>query len=703
MPIAEASPTATMIRRYGFRSSFSHDSEVIYPGFYSVFLDTPQVGVELLAFGTHAGAHRYTFTPGSQRTILFDICHSVSSDSVIGLAGEDPEVTLFGEKLGTFASPSKEGLPRGGENSGPDFCPLASVTVSRDADAVRIRGHTLHRGSLSRRNGRGVDIFFYGELLYSENPALANHGTWSNGRVFDGREGEQNETSGNLGVFLNFGAASAGATQLNLRVGISFVSQTNAERNYVAQAAGRSFDQGLEDVANQWASKLSFARVETPDEAEKTKFYTALYRTYMSPTIYSEADGSYLGMDNQVHQIDAGHAYYSDLSLWDTFRTQNPWLTLAAPDVALDVVRSMILMYKEGGDFSRWPLANVYTGCMFGDNHVLITLDAYVKGWTDFDLAGAYPGMRQTAVGPRPVEGRGGIQDYITYGYVPLEVTETGTPNTLSYAYSDYALSVFAEELGLAEDQAVFRNRSFNYRHLWEPETQLMCPKYRNGTFKCPEVPAYPFHPNYVEGNVYHYNWDVPHDLAGLVSLYPSPEAFIEQLETMFENSTQTNRLLFQSNLLPNPYYWHGNEHNLLFPWVFHAGGRPDLTQYWTRWVLAEKYSDLPGGIPGNDDYGTLSAWYLFGSLGFYPVTGLDWYFVGSPVFDEAEVVVPAPGGGTSTIRVVSHGNSAEAVYVERVLLNGTPLTTPYITHRQLMANPTLEFWMTTSRTNFWA
>jgi len=358
-------------------------------------------------------------------------------------------------------------------------------------------------------------------------------------------------------------------------------------------------------------------------------------------------------------------------------------------------------MYQKGGDFPRWPIANVYTACMFGDNCNLLVLDAWVKGLRDFDLSIAYPGLRQSAVGPRPREGRGHVNEYIQFGFVPLDVSNTGTCLTLSYAYTDYALAILASELGLQSDYELFLSRSQNYKHVFETNTEFMCPKYINGEFKCPENAAYPFHENYVEGNVWHYNFDVPHDLEGLVGLYPSKQAFIDKLTIDLYNGTLTDDYLFQTNFLPNPFYWQGNEHDLLFPWLFHAGDRPDLTQYWTRWILDNKYSNTPSGLPGNDDYGTMSAWYTFGSLGFYPLTGKDWYFVGSPLFNQAELRVPDQQGGTSIIRITAYNNSKENVYVERVLLNGENLPTPYITHQQLLSSPTLEFFMTAKQTNF--
>jgi len=304
-------------------------------------------------------------------------------------------------------------------------------------------------------------------------------------------------------------------------------------------------------------------------------------------------------------------------------------------------------------------------------------------------------------MGPVARESRGEINEYIRYGYIPLDISNTGTPVALAYAYNDYSLAIMAKELGFQDDYVMFHNRSQFYKNIWEPTHQMMCPKYLNGTWKCPDFPAYPFHENYVEGNVWHYNWDVPHDLAGLVSLYPSKDSFVRQLEMIFINGTLTNDLIFQSGLLPNPYYWQGNEHNLLFPWVFHAADRPDLTQYWTRWIMDNRYNERPSGLPGNDDYGTMSAWYTFGSLGFYPLTGENWYFVGSPVFDNAVLTVQTPTG-SSTIKILTYNNSPENVYVERVTLNGQPLPTPYITHTQLLQNPLLEFWMTSVRVNAW-
>ena len=418
----------------------------MYPGYYAVELDGPRVTAELTAAGTHAGLHRYTFDPAAgARTLLVDVCHSA-------------------------------------DRTNRCFDATVNITVvDAAAGRVELRIKLRHSGNLTGRNGRGIDIWL---VLDVRGPGpLAGSGVWQDGEVLAGAASGAAASSGSLGAYLYFGeGVTGGNNAATVYAGLSFVSDAHAENNLAVQAAGRSFDAVVADTTELWRSALvNTLNAEAVREADLTKLYTALYRTFMSPTIFSEADGSYLGMDNIVHKVEAGHQYYSDLSLWDTYRTQNPWLVLANPAVGLDVARSIVLMIQQGGDLPRWPIANVYTSCMFGDNANMVILDTYVKGLVDLNLTAAYGGMRANALGPRPRDGRGHIEQYIQYGFVPLENSESGTCDTLAYAYNDWAIARVAEILGYTEDVALFDARAKNYRNVFDTDELFVCPRYTVG------------------------------------------------------------------------------------------------------------------------------------------------------------------------------------------------------------------------------
>jgi putative alpha-1,2-mannosidase len=319
-PVRVAVPSEDLVRDYNYRSPFNHATEQMYPGYYSVVLDGPVVTVELAAAGTHAGLHRYQYgaAPGP-RTLLINVCNSV-------------------------------------DNGNTCFDARVNVSVGADGNTVRVRTYLRHKGNLTGRNGRGIDVWV--DLVVRGPAALAGAGVWQDGAVVPGATAGAAATSGSLGTYLYFGDAVIGAPDNSIVVeaGLSFVSEALAEANREAQVAARAFDAVVSDTTELWRTTLLgvLPSAAAPRTSDLVKLYTAVYRTQMSPTIFSETDGSYVGMDNAVHKVEPGHRYYSDLSLWDTFRTQNPWLVLTTPDVGLDIARSIVLMIEQGGDLPRW-------------------------------------------------------------------------------------------------------------------------------------------------------------------------------------------------------------------------------------------------------------------------------------------------------------------------------------------------------------
>ena len=318
MPVRVAVPTPVLVRDYNYRSPFNHTSEIMFPGYYSVMLDGPSVTAELTAAGTHAGVHRYDFSSGAgARTLLLNVCHSVDRAQT---------------------------------------CYDARVNVTVVVGAAHNRASLRHRGNLTGRNGRGIDIWSF--LVVRSTAALVGWGVWQDGAVLVGASAGEAATSASLGVYLYFGDGTVGGNDnvVTVEAGISFVSAAHAQANLNAQLGPRSFDTALADTIELWRTTLlgTLATAAAPRPSDLTKLYTAVYRTFMSPTIFSEWDGTYIGMDDALHQVEPGHQYYSDLSLWDTYRTQNPWLVLVRANVALDIARSIGLMVEHGGDLPRW-------------------------------------------------------------------------------------------------------------------------------------------------------------------------------------------------------------------------------------------------------------------------------------------------------------------------------------------------------------
>jgi len=444
-----------------------------------------------------------------------------------------------------------------------------------------------------------------------------------------------------------------------------------------------------------WGGYLGRIRGAGGTEAQQRIFYTALYRAFHMPTAFTDVNGAYRGFDRAVRQAEG--TYYTDFSLWDSFRTVHPLYNLIARGEQTDMMRSLLAMAEAGGAFPRWPSGVGYTNCMFGTPADMTIAEAWLKGIDGFDVEASYAILRETATTGPPkgcrFGGRNGLAAYIEHGYCPSDVMNKSVAASLEYAYADHSLSLLARALGKEEDAAMFAERADNYKPLWNPETRYLQPRDSQGTFQKdfkPHLLTYidfdgKYTDAYVEGSAEQWRWAAPFDPEGLVGLWPDRESFVAALETYFENATPG---IGWWN--PGPYYWHGNEPYIPAVYLFNAAGRPDLTQKWVRWIMERKYQDNYTGLDGNDDGGTLSSWYVMSSLGFLPIAGTARYEIGSPVFDGA--VLELGDGRTLTVRV--ENNSAEHVYVQRVAINGVELAGATFSHDQIAEGGEIHFVM---------
>ena len=333
---------------------------------------------------------------------------------------------------------------------------------------------------------------------------------------------------------------------------------------------------------------------------------------------------------------------------------------------------------------------------MYGTPADMAVSEAYLKGIRDFDVETAYKAMRQTAFVGVPegslFGGRRGLQDYLVLGYCPCDKVGKSVALTLDYAWSDFSLSLLARELGLNEDAAILDERAKNYENVWNPVTQFFQPRNSQGRFDDTFNPLMQTYVDlegkvtkaYCEGSGMQWRWCVPHDPEGMIALFQSREYFVQELEDYF---SKTKKRVGWWN--PGPYYWHGNEPYIHQVYLFNHAGRPDLTQKWVRHILRTKHSDDYIGLDGNDDGGTLSAWYVLSALGFYPIAGTTYYELGSPLFDKAVVQM-----GDHTLTVTVQNNSPKNVYVQEVSLNGALLNRPGFTHADIAQGGELRFVM---------
>lgn len=606
MPVPGFTPART--RPQNYRSPFAKADEVATPGYYAVRLANGDIQAELTTTG-RTGHHRYTFGAGSEgAAVIIDAGHTLA-----------------------------DGVAR-------------DIVLSIDPRGRRLTGSHRSVGGMSR----DFDLHW---VIEFDRP-LAGFGTWRGSEVFAGQADLVASSQGG-GAYLEFDVPDGGVVEF--RVGLSLVDLDGAARNLEMEAPEFAFDAIRAGTEARWEELLGRVKVEEEDPRALRMLYSAAYRSLIMPTIFSDADGRYRGFDQQVHVAD-GFDYYSDLSLWDTFRTLHPWLTLLYPEVQRDIIVSLLKMYEQDGFLPIWPVATRDSGTMIGASAEIIIADSYVKGLRDYDVELAYEAVTKSGREPRPAgsssPGRRHIHDYLDLGYVPIEAAMKGTSMTLEYAASDGALSQFAAAFGRADDAAEFAARAESYRNHWDPVTKFFRPRHRDGRFK------EPFDPNswdidYTESTAWQYLWYVPHDPQGLIELFGGAPSFVAELEEFFALSKVEHNAPGGLNRLGlKQYYWASNEPDIHTAYLFVDAGRADLAGQWARWAMEETFGDGPDGLPGNDDCGTMSAWYLFTALGFYPVPGYDKYYVGAPAFTTAELAVPtgalrihAPEAGPDRVR----------------------------------------------------
>ncbi len=639
---------ASRIPTKGHQSPFLKASEQASPGRYALTLERGNIEVELTA-SPHVAFHRYRFPASASPAVLVDLAHHLSGGSI-----------------------------RSAEASAKDGA---------------VRGKFRHVGAMSRGFG-GYDVHFE---LRPDRPWRGVQ-TWSGsaepspGGELTFSQPENKEDQLPAGLALEFDPSPE---PLTVRVALSFVSAEGAANNLAVEAAGVSFEEAQRRAEEAWSPLVGAIEIEGAREEDQRLVASALYNLYLMPTRTGDADGRYVGNDGKIYQAEGFH-YCSDLSLWDTYRTYHPLLALLAPERNLDAVRSLHEMAKQGGFFPKWPLATGETGTMIGSSAEVVLADAYVKGLTGFDAAGAYEKMRAAALDPQePPEGRGGRRDvgpYLSLGYVPATLGGS-VSKTVEYAINDLALAQLARSLGKEEDALALESRSRGWRKLYDPELGFLVAHSEQGAPVSPKYSPVIFGEEYVEASGWHTLFGPLHDVEGLIELHGGREALVAKLEEFFEKGRLSYEEFPADGSIKGsgmrPYFWASNEPPMHIVYLFAQAGRPDLTQRWVRWIQHTFFRPTPDGIPGNDDGGTMSAWYLFNAMGFYPLAGTDRYFVGAPTYPRMVLHLP---GGDFTIE--APGVSDASPYVQSVQLNGVPLDGPVLRHADLRPGGSLRFVM---------
>lgn len=475
-----------------------------------------------------------------------------------------------------------------------------------------------------------------------------------------------------------------------IKIGISAVDIEGAKKNLQAEIGNQTFEQVKKTAQDFWEKQLEKIVLEDTNEDNKTNFYTSLYHVSLAPNLYQDVDGRYRGMDLKIHETK-DFDYYTVFSLWDTYRAAHPLYTIIEQDRTNDFINTFLAKYDEGGIMPIWDLAGNYTHCMIGYHAVPVIADAYLKGIKNYDVEKAFTAMKHSATRDKL-----GLDSYKNLGFIPVEKESESVSKTLEYAYDDWSIAQMAKSLGKENDYKTYSERAQYYKNIFDPSTQFMRGRFRN-TWFAPFDP-YEVNFNYTEANSWQYSFYVPQDISGFTKLLGGKQQLENQLDKLFaaEDKTSGSHQVDITGLIGQ--YAHGNEPSHHMAYLYNFVNKPFKTQEKTRQILTELYTNSPDGISGNEDCGQMSAWYIFSSLGFYPVTpGSNQYIIGSPLFDKATINLE--NGKSFTVEAID--NSSENKYIKSAILNGENYEFSFINHKDIINGGSLVFEMTDKQTNW--
>lgn len=485
-----------------------------------------------------------------------------------------------------------------------------------------------------------------------------------------------------LGGVIAFNFKELSNQKLKVKVALSAVSVEGAKKNMEAELNHWDFEKAKKQAEQTWDKALSKIELVDADENQKGLFYTSLYHAMLAPNIYSDVDGKYRGMDDEVHSSD--HAIYTVFSLWDTFRASHPLFTIIEPKRNLDFVKTLLKQYADGGELPIWELAANYTGCMIGYHAIPVIVDAFIKGINEFDQELALEAMLKSARNEKL-----GLDAYKRKGFIAMDDEAESVSKTLEYAYDDWCIANYAEALGNNTVYEEMIHRAQFYKNLYNPELGFMQSKLR-GSWTSGFDPA-EVNFNFTEANSWQYSLFAPQDIAGLIELYGGEQKFEEQLDNLFNTEMElTGRHQVDITGLIGQYA-HGNEPSHHMAYLYNFIGKAYKTQERVDQILKEQYHLAPDGLSGNEDCGQMSAWYVLSSLGFYAVSpGTDYYAIGTPLHKKA--IIHLENG--NHFRLIAENRTEENKYIQSATLNGQPLDRAFLKHAEIMGGGELRFQM---------
>lgn len=638
-----AMPTTGEIETDHLKYGSTYSNERSQIGYYSTILDKYNIQVEATAT-TRVGVSNYTFPAGDSNILL---------NLGLGLTNEQ------GASVKVVSSTEIEGIRSVGS-----FCYY--------------------------KPEEAYPIYFVAQF---SKPAK-EFGVWKKPAKYKGIESQwmgyngktrimkghtQEVVGDSIGAYMRYHFDKS--TQVEMKIGVSYVSIHNARENLERETANKTFKEILVNTQNEWNQYLSRIEVEGDNEEDKVKFYTALYHTLIHPNTLNDFNGDYPKMKTRETLKTKG-TRYTVFSLWDTYRNLHQLMSLVYPKQQSNMVKSMLRIYDESGWLPKWELNATETTTMVGDPAGIIIADTYLKGIRDFDVEKAYEAMLKSADQLENNPLRPGLKDYLEKGYLSTKTTNSGSVSTTQeYNIADFAIAQLAKALGKKEDYKRFRQRAVSYRKLFDKEFNLLRPKNGDGSWLTPYNPesGANFEKNlgFIEGNAWQYTFMVPHDIKGLMKLMGGPKPFVKRLQDVFDKN--------QFDM--------ANEPDIAYPYLFnYAKGEEHRTQKMVSELLNEHFKNSPEGIPGNDDTGTMSAWAVFSMMGIYPVNPAEpMYAITKPSFKKVTIHLDNDYYNGKTLELISN-TSVGKNSIAKILIDGKTHGSFFISHDKLINAGKFEF-----------
>ena len=630
---------------------FDKESEKASPGHYAVHLKNFGIDVELTST-LRVGMHKYSYANADERRIMLNLAHVLQANWGNAITANDFEIV--------------------------DDRTLQGVQKSTGWAYDHLVGYRIEFS----------EPFESQQVLIDGKPTDA--------KQFSAKDAQ---------VHFKFAKSDQ---PLLVKVAISAVDAEGAAKNMQAECDYWDFEKTLANAQGEWRKALRGIEIETADEVVKTNFYTAMYHSMMAPFIWQDVDGRYRGMNKEILQAEEGQVNYTVFSLWDTFRTFHPLMTIIEPEKASVWSEALVQKYKEGGILPKWPLASNYTGTMVGYPAVSVLADAVAKGlapddisdWLEAavqsatwrpDIVEKFKGTREAAVMPRHIYFKE------TLGWVPSDSLGEAVSYGLEMAYYDWCVAQLALAAGEEDVAKEFMAKSEYYQQYFDDESGLMRGKNHDGTWVTPFRPRYSSHEesDYVEGNAWQWSFFTPHANEQLIEMYGSSDRFEAMLDTLFTTDSAIEGEHASGDITGLiGQYAHGNEPSHHMAYLYNWTDAPYKANERLDQIMREFYLPEPAGIIGNEDCGQMSAWYVMSALGFYQVCPGDaTYTTGRPMVDRAVIKL-----GDKQLEIIAHNNSEENMYVDKIVLNGQVLEALFFTHQQLMQGGKLEFYMSKQR-----